>query len=127
MLVSKLASDHVTRLRRSVSVKWLLGNNHRGDTECDHSVLSESPIETCHLYQWGSVSARWYFGTDPRHYRRREVPAIKYRMQGTMKATRTQNLLAAAPIGTPALTTTHVQTKPKTKITTKIRDRKSKL
>ena len=43
-----------------------------------------------------------------------------------MKVMCTQYLLAAAPIGTSALTTNHAQTKPKTKITTKIRDRKSK-
>ena len=36
-----------------------------------------------------------------------------------MKVMCTQNLLAAAPIGTSALTTTHAQTVPETKITTR--------
>ena len=95
--------------------------------ERNHSVLSESPIETCHLYQWGFVSTKWYFGTDPRHNCRGEVAAIKFREQRTMKPTLPQDHLSAAPIGTPALTTAHAQTPPRTKITTKIRDRKSTL
>jgi len=47
-----------------------------------------------------------------------EVPAVNHSEQETMRATRTQNLLAAALLGAMALTTTHAQTAPKTKITT---------
>ena len=42
---------------------------------------------------------------------------MKHNEQRTMRATRTQNILAAAFVGALALTTTHAQTAPKAKIT----------
>jgi hypothetical protein len=42
-----------------------------------------------------------------------------------MKATHTQDFLAAALVGALALTTTHAQTAPKMKITTGMLDRRS--
>jgi hypothetical protein len=102
-----------------------LENNHQSIRERNISVLSESPIKTCHLYQWVSLPRDGSFVPDPRHYGLGEVSAIKYSEHRIVKAPRLQNLFASALVGAPALVTTHAQTAPKTKITTEIHDRKS--